>query len=218
MKMGQRKGFSTMKTKLLFILLCSFFGGMFLSAAPKMQDRLIMPEAIYAVPGIETNIYYRNIFLTINPKNFIYDVKCKKGRCDERRWRFTPKKEDVGTYDLSLKIYDDYGLVAEGKSKLIVSPADAGKGKNISLMLTGSSSVSMLQAYPTHIYNLFKTPGNPTLTMVGEAGPGWPDKLGDIRHNGFGGWSFATFTGPGRKRIAGRSNMRENPYWNGGHR
>ncbi len=26
----------------------------------------MLPDAIYAVPGVESNIYYKNIFLTVN--------------------------------------------------------------------------------------------------------------------------------------------------------
>ena len=51
--------------------------------------------------------------------------------------------------------------------------------------------------------------------MIGENGPGAPDKLGAVRHEGYGGWSFQTFTTSGRKRIKGRGyNHRENPFWN----
>ena len=51
--------------------------------------------------------------------------------------------------------------------------------------------------------------------MIGENGPGWPNKIKDIRHEAYGGWSYKTFTTVGRKRIAGRgSNYRENPFWN----
>ena len=57
-----------------------------LTAAPRLQDRLQLPEKIYAIPGIECNLYFENLFLTINPANFAFEVKCTKGRCDEKRW------------------------------------------------------------------------------------------------------------------------------------
>ncbi|MBQ6596416.1 MAG: SGNH/GDSL hydrolase family protein, partial [Lentisphaeria bacterium] len=105
-------------------------------------------------------------------------------------------------------------LVAAASSKLIVAPADSGKGKNISLLLIGDSSLEMRHSFPTHIYNLFQSPGNPVLKMIGENGPGWPDNIKNIRHEGYGGWSYAEFTTAGRRLVKGRSYARGNPFWN----
>ena len=187
-----------------------------LAAGPALQNRLQLPEKIYAVPGIECNIYFENIFLTLNHANFAFEVKCQKGSCFEKRWRYIPKASDVGTYDLLLNVYDDNGLVATASSKLVVTPADAGKGKKISLLLLGSSMVEMRHAFPTHLYNLFQQPGNPELKMIGENGPGWPDKIQNIRHEGYGGWSFTQFTTAHRqinKKISYHRH-RGNPFWN----
>ena len=51
---------------------------------------LLIPEKIYAVPGVETNVYFDNVVTVINPANYVFDVDCKKGRNDLKRWRFTP--------------------------------------------------------------------------------------------------------------------------------
>jgi lysophospholipase L1-like esterase len=201
-----------MKKRLVSLMI--LLGCLSLTAAPALQNRLQLPGKIYAVPGIECNIYFENIFLTVNPANFAFEVKCAKGRCDEKRWRFIPKDSEAGTYDLTLNVYDDNGVVATAASKLVVTPADAGKGKTISLLLIGDSGLEMTQAFPKHIHKLFQAPGNPAMKMVGENGPGWPDKIGEVRHEGYGGWSFNEFTTSGRKLIKGRSNARGNPFWN----
>jgi len=189
-------------------------GCLALTAGPALQNRLQLPEKIYAVPGIECNLYFENIFLTLNHANYAFEVKCPKGRCDEKRWRFIPKESEAGTYDLLLNVYDDNGLVATASSKVVVTPADAGKGKNISLLLLGDSGLEMKHGFPIHIHKLFQAPGNPVLKMIGENGPGWPDKIGEVRHEGYGGWSFTEFTNAGRRVIKGRSNARGNPFWN----
>ena len=201
-----------MKKRLTALMI--LLGCISLTAAPALQNRLQLPEKIYAVPGIECNIYFENLFLTVNPANFAFEVKCAKGRCDEKRWRFIPKDSEAGTYDLTLNVYDDNGMVATAASKLVVTPADAGKGKTISLLLIGDSGLEMTQAFPKHIHKLFQEPGNPAMKMVGENGPGWPDKIGEVRHEGYGGWSFNEFTTAGRRVIKGRSNARGNPFWN----
>ena len=49
-----------MKFSTVLILICC--AGI-LCAAPRMQKKLQLPDTVYAVPGIECNIYFENIFL-----------------------------------------------------------------------------------------------------------------------------------------------------------
>ena len=42
--------------------------------------RLLLPEVIYAVPGVEMNVYYNNIITVPNPANYVFSVDCAKGR------------------------------------------------------------------------------------------------------------------------------------------
>ena len=200
--------------KRIALLLGVYFSCTVAGTTPHMQNRLQLPEKIYAVPGIECNVYFENIFLTLNSANFAFEVKCKKGRCDEKRWHFIPKESEAGTYDLLLNVYDDNGMVASASSKLVVTPSDAGKGKTISLLQIGDSSIAMRHAFPSHIYNLFQGEGNPVLKMIGENGPGRPDKIKDIRHEGYGGWRYMEFITAGRRPRPGNPNARMNPFWN----
>ena len=50
------------------------------------QKMMFLPEAIYAVPGLECNIYFKNIFLAANQSNFLYDVKCNYGKGRYVQW------------------------------------------------------------------------------------------------------------------------------------
>jgi len=94
-------------------------------------QKLVLPEVIYAVPGVETNIYFENVYFCVNPDNFVFDTDCPKG-CNYRdRWSFTPAENEVGTYPLSLTVIGENGAVAKGETKIVVAPANAGKGKKI---------------------------------------------------------------------------------------
>ena len=70
--------------------------------APQSADenmvRLLLPSAIYSVPGREMNLYFDNVILVPNIKTYLFDVDCAKGRQDSTRWRFTPSNEDVGKH------------------------------------------------------------------------------------------------------------------------
>ena len=88
--------------------------------------KLQLPECIYAVPGVETCVYYDNIIMAINPDKYAFRVLCQKGRNDQKRWSYTPKAGDEGDYDWRIQIEDERGVLAEGTMKLHVSPANAG--------------------------------------------------------------------------------------------
>src|SRR5688572_9237240 len=62
--------------------------------------RLIMPPVVYAVPGIECNIYFDNIVLTLNSGNYAFDIICSKGVLFRERWTFMPTKQDTGEYPI----------------------------------------------------------------------------------------------------------------------
>ena len=66
--------------KKIFFLLGLFLSTVLAEAHPgSMQKKLTMPEKIYAVAGIECNLYFRQVFMTINPANFAFYVKCTHG-------------------------------------------------------------------------------------------------------------------------------------------
>ena len=56
---------------------------------------LQLTEKIYAVPGIECNIYFNNVVTAINYRNYAYEVRCDIGRTDSDRWRVTPEEKGV---------------------------------------------------------------------------------------------------------------------------
>ncbi|MHB9138296.1 MAG: SGNH/GDSL hydrolase family protein [Victivallaceae bacterium] len=160
------------------------------AAANKL--RLELPPAVYAVPGQEMNIYFDNIILAVNYNAYVFDVSCAKGRQDKNRWRFTVKPEDIGKYPWKIEIYNASNeLVAEGQTEIIVSPADAGSGKTISLLLVGDSLTNS-SIYPNELYELFHKPGNPKVTFIGShSGNG--KAPGNFAHEGYGGWKWETF-------------------------
>ena len=159
-----------------------------------LQKQFFLPQHIYAVPGIECNIYFKNVFLTINHANYVFDVSCKAGRNDLKRWRFTPKAEDEGkNIPLSLRVYDQNGLAAEGKTTIHVARADAGKGRDISILMVGDS-LTNATVYPNRLRQLCQGENNPKLTMIGtHCGGGRKPVPGGVAHEGYGGWTWNTF-------------------------
>ena len=172
---------------------CSFAQNVAAQAKPQEDFlKLQLPECIYAVPGVETCVYFDNIILAINPDNYAYRVTCPKGRNDQKRWSYTPKSGEEGTYDWKIQIEDERGIISSGSMKLHVSPANAGEGKSISVLIVGDSLTNAC-VYPTRVFELFKRPGNPSLKMAGSNGPGYKPQPDGVAHEGWGGWRWHTF-------------------------
>ena len=66
---------------------------------------------IYAAPGLETNLYFDNAVLVINPLNYVFDVTCKQGYQFDDRWTYTPAAGDEGDYPITLEVRDQSNAV-----------------------------------------------------------------------------------------------------------
>jgi lysophospholipase L1-like esterase len=153
--------------------------------------RLILPESMTAVVGHEISIYCDNVTLVVNPRNFVFEVKCAKGINQNERWKFVPKPEDVGDLDLTLNVYDaDNRRIATGSTKIRVVPAEAGAGRQATMLIIGDS-LTQFAVFPQEILNLCKTPGNPRLELLGTNHISGTSR--ENRHEGYGGWTFEHF-------------------------
>lgn len=161
--------------------------------------RLSLPPIIYAVPGIETNVYFDNVVLVVNPTNYIFDVKCEKGFLLDERWTFTPEEDDSGDFPFILEVRDaSYQIIARGASTVRVARSTAGSGLERTILMAGAS-LTEASIYPAHFLNLSRAAGNPRIRMVGSRGPGNLPASGDVRHEGYSGWTaeaFVVLSGP----------------------
>ena len=161
---------------------------------PSLQKNFFLPDKIYAVPGVECNVYFRNIFFAVNHGNFVFDADCPAGRQEKNRWVFTPSSSDENKrFPLTVRVYDANGLVARGSTTVFVSPADAGKGKKVSILVVGDSLTNATE-YPRQLLALCRKSSAPVLTMIGShAGNGKTPEKGGVAHEGYGGWAWGTF-------------------------
>lgn len=161
--------------------------------------RLRLPPRLYAVPGIEMNVYFDNICLTVNPLNVVFDAVCAKGKQQVERWTFVPTEQDVGTFPFAVEVRDEMNrIIARAESVLEVVPENAGKGRPVSVLTVGDS-LTHASVYPAHLLALCETNDNPQVTLVGHV-PN--EKRPEVRIEGYGGWTaqrFATFYKEGKR-------------------
>jgi lysophospholipase L1-like esterase len=161
--------------------------------------RLILPPVIYAVPGIEANLYLDNAVLVLNRRNDAFDVICDKGILLEERWTFTPQPKDVGEYPIEVWVRDKSNtVVARARSLVRVLPIDRPREGNTTLLIVGDS-LTERPGYPQQLLDLNSRDDVLHLKLIGCRGANNAPATGELRHEGYSGWTaeaFATFHGP----------------------
>ncbi|MDD5728649.1 MAG: GDSL-type esterase/lipase family protein [Victivallales bacterium] len=175
------------------IIFCSLFFVFAVFEITAEELPMQVPPVIYAVPGIECNVYFENLVLTLNPADYAFDVDCLKGHNDTKRWRFIPENKDNGTFTWRIRVFNSRNqMVASGESRLIVIPRSPGKGKKKSILMLGDSLTDH-SVYPKTVLQLAAEDGI-ELNMIGtNAGGGRKPEPGGVAHEGYGGWSWETF-------------------------
>lgn len=148
----------------------------------------VLPDRIYAAPGLELNVYFSDVFDSVVPQNYAFQAYCKKGRSQLERWCFTPTKEDAGKeYELVINAWNDDGLVAAVTSQVRVAAAPVDPAKKVTLALLGDSLTNC--GYQDQIFKVMREAGYSGYTPIGSRAPA-PDR---VKHDGYGGYSFNTF-------------------------
>lgn len=153
--------------------------------------RLVLPPLIHAVVGVESNVYFDNVCLIINPSNYIFDADCALGRQQAERWTAVPTEKQIGDHRLTITIRDQSNAVlAQAATVIRVIPADAAADKPLSLLCIGDS-LTHASVYPQSILESCQSPGNPKLELIGSH---WLGAMaGPVRHEGYGGWTAERF-------------------------
>lgn len=158
-----------------------------------------LPSKVYAVVGIETNIYYEN--LVEDWENYRFNVSCSKGNDMKRGYTITPQETDVGTYTLTIVIYNkDWTSSKTVSTTLVIASANAGSGATESLLVLGDSTT----ANGTTIVKLHANFDEDVMgiTTVGTLGTA-PNNM-----EGRGGWTFEFYN-----TLAERNSV-TNPFFN----
>ena len=168
------------------------------------EERLILPPVIYASVGNEMNLYFDNVFLCLNPRNYAFEFHCGIGRCDDKRWHCIPAADDIGIHAATLRIWDESGIAAEGRTRIMVSDPAVKKECSFRLLMIGDSWTDQTH-FPSRVHSLcLKHEFN--ITMLGTNCPEElrhdpfqlirypaPERLKGVRHEGWGGWAWGTF-------------------------
>lgn len=163
------------------------------------RSRLIIPPMMYATPDVECNLYFDNAILTPSIDNYAFDVKCDIGLQMSERWMVTPTKGDTGDHPIIVEVRDTANdVVARGESVVRVNSPPKKVERPITLLIVGDS-LTEASIYPQQIVDLSNIGGVHWLELIGTRGPKNMPPTGDVKHEGYSGWTanaFTLFSGP----------------------
>lgn len=117
------------------------------TAAPTVK--IILPNDVYTVEGVEGNIYFNNVIQTDFGLNDLkYDIVCTKGNQFNDRFSYVPVVADSGTYSLTLNVYYKTDIIANKTVNLHVTKRAAGSGTR-KVLLVGDSQLASGQVPDT---------------------------------------------------------------------
>lgn len=157
---------------------------------------LNIPSKIYAVVGIELNIYFENI--TDAWDKYHWDVTCEKGKQMQRCYTVTPVAGDVGEYSIKIRASVDDKTYKEVSSTLVIASADSASG--VSIIVLGDSTTANGMAV-TKIHTDFEN-ASATVQTLGTCG------TSPNNHEGRNGWKASDYL-----TVQSRDNV-DNPFYN----
>jgi lysophospholipase L1-like esterase len=203
-----------MSTRFLLVLLmvCAVSSEPGLQAADeKASDlRLTLPAEMYAVVGVELNVYFDNIVLTQTPEEFSFEFGCDVGTVEARRWRVLPGARDVGRHKLTVTVRSSDGKELEQAAAMLnVVPADAGDDRKVNILIVGDS-LTHATAWPNEVARLLANEANPQWRMLGTHRPSSAAK--GVAHEGYGGWTWQRFVSKYEPEPDGTHRKRSSPF------
>ena len=175
--------------KKTLILGAAVFG---LVASAQAKPEFVLPEVIYAAPGIECNIYYANVFDSCTPEKWAFQTYAKVGNSWKNRWSWKPGKGNAGRdYTLVINAWtdeDDYPIAATTVVKVAKVPkAKGGETNRVTLALFGDSLTGC--GYQDQAMEDIRKAGWVNYTPVGTRRL----KENGALHDGYGGWSYNSY-------------------------
>ena len=177
--------------------------------------QLTVPPMIYAVPGVETAVYFDNLVLSQESDRYRFEVKCDVGVTGAKRWSYTPDASHAGTFQLVVSVFNrDAGdgksePLARAATTLKVVPANAGADHSLNLLIIGDS-LTHATTYSNELARLLSQPANPKWRMLGTHKPS--SAVDGVAHEGYGGWTWARFVSHFEPNPDGTYKKRSSPF------
>ena len=164
-----------------------------------MKQYLYLPPQYDLVVGDTFELFYHGLvnFLTIEGCDFelFYEDGKNRGKGFSRKYIFTPTEQDVGTHSLHVRLWSNEGEILEEKTTNIsITMPPKSPSSECVILLIGASDAGP-GVWPAEVgrrlIGIGGTPEGYGLENVSFIGSRERD---GIRYEGYGGWSFTSYT------------------------
>ena len=161
------------------------------------RPEFVLPDDLYAAPNLECNVYFAAVLDSVRPENYAFEVRAAVGRCENKRWTWTPKPADAGRSEqLVFNAWSDAGLACCRTVMVHVASADADPTRRVTCALMAASGTNC--RYQDRLMAAMHEAGWKGYAPVGSrsgssaAMPGMY-KDGEAPHDGYGGYAADDF-------------------------
>ena len=161
------------------------------------RPEFVMPDALYAAPGIECNVYFADVLDSVRPDCYALEARSAVGRCENERWTWTPQAEDAGRRErLVLNAWSDAGLACCRTVTVEVASAKADPSRRVTCAILCDSLAN--SRFQDRVLAAVREAGWSGYTAVGSRSGGSSEKVGvfkegEAAHDGYGGYTPGAF-------------------------
>ena len=185
-----------MKSTVLYLAVFALTAAAPAAGAPK-RPAFVLPETVYAAPGVECSVYFDEVLDSVRPDAYAFEACAKVGRCEARRWTWTPKPADAGKCEtVVLNAWSDAGLACACTTTVRVAKLpSAEQSRRITCAILGDSLTN--SRYQDRVRETVRSAGWKGFDTVGSRGGHSAAKAGDspdaAPHDGYGGYTPGAF-------------------------
>ena len=161
------------------------------------RPAFVMPDAIYAAPGIECNVYWGEVLDSVRPDRYAVEARSRVGRCENERWTWTPDAKDAGRREtVVFNAWSDDGLACACTATVHVAGTPADASRRVTCAILGDSLTNA--RYQDRIMKVMREAGWKGFEPVGSRSGPSSEKVGVKRegeapHDGYGGFTPKDF-------------------------
>ena len=161
------------------------------------RPEFVLPDELYAAPGIECNVYFEGSLDSVRPDGYAFEVRSEVGRCENERWTWTPKAADAGRREqVVFNAWSDAGLACCRTVTVQVASGKADPSRRVTCALLGDSLTNA--RYQDRILAALRGAGWKSYTPVGSRSGSSAEKTGvkndeEAPHDGYGGYTPGSF-------------------------
>ena len=185
--------------------------------APSAENLLQLPEQYDLVVGDPFELFYKGISLCLDSDVFAYELRFSDGKNRghnyTKKYVWTPEEKDIGVHTLTISVRDNLGNILDtGTVKLNVVNKPQSPEKPLTFLFIGASNnaggkwsgevirrltASSSTTVSNSAYGL-KCDGLTNIETIGTQKKSFD--YGDFYYEGYGGWSFESYTTDYSKR------------------